>query len=482
MSVPMSSGDVMPTRKSASKNGKWTIKELQAIPKDWKGDSIADGDGLVGEVRVNSKSEVSVSFRYGFKLNGKKVWHYCGMFPDLDLSKIRDERNKARELVKKGVDPRQKKISDRILNAEAHQEINAREAKRLAERLTVKDMFEVWLADGVRRKENNKAIIQSFNKYIIPAIGSLEVRALDEKHLSNIYKSIVSNGKFATAFELSKDVKQMIAWCEKRKPWRSLMVEGNPADLVEIGKILPTGFTKVRKRVLSAEEIKRLSESFNDKTNIYTGALNKYEVERPLKKEVQHAMWLCLSTLCRIGELLMSKWEHIDFEEKTWFIPAANTKSVVKSQPSDHYVYLSDFALTQFTALKKLTGDSEWVFPARYNNGHVCVKSASKQIGDRQVMFKNRTKKNKCRVESNSLVVGDMEWTPHDLRTTGATMMQNLLGLENGLLLTELCLHHKVVTGSAKHYLFADYKNEMRAAWQKLGCKLEEVLNNSSVE
>lgn len=471
----------MATRKSASKNGKWTVKELEAIPSEWKGDSLSDGGGLVGEVRVNGNGEVKIQFRYGFKLHGKKVWHYCGMFPDAELTKIREERNGARESVKNGVDPRVKKVTDKILNAEVHAEITAREAKRKADALTVKDMFDAWILDGVKRKDGNKYIVQTFNKYIIPKIGAVEVRKLDDQHLSKIYKSIVASGKYSTAFELSKDVKQMMSWCEKRKPWRSLMVEGNPADLIDIGKMLPSDFTKVRKRVLSVDELKKLKLNLDVISNQYAQATAKYGTERPLKAEVQYAIWICLSTLCRIGELLMSEWQHIDFEKRTWFIPAANTKAIGKGKQTDHVVYLSDFSLAQFNALKKLTGDTEWVFPARYQEGHVCVKSASKQIGDRQVMFKKRTKKLKFRVENNSLVVGEAAWTLHDLRTTGATMMQNLLGLENGLLVTDLCLHHKVITGSAKHYLFADYEGPMRDAWQRLGNRLEAILNADNV-
>ena len=231
MGVPMKIGNEMVTRKSNAKNGKWTIKELEAIKPEWLGDTISDGEGLFGEVRVN-KNGVKVSFKYGFKWKGKKVWHYCGIFPDADLPRIREERNNARELIKQGIDPRAKKVTDRILNAEAQDEIQAREAKRKAENLSLLDMFNVWIENGVKRKDNNKSIIERFNNYIIPAIGSVEIRKLDEHHLSRIYKQIVADGKHTTAFELSKEVKQMLTWAEKRKPWRSLMNEGNPADLV----------------------------------------------------------------------------------------------------------------------------------------------------------------------------------------------------------------------------------------------------------
>ena len=131
--------------------------------------------------------------------------------------------------------------------------------------------------------------------------------------------------------------------------------------------------------------------------------------------------------------------------------------------------------------MHELTGDTQWVFPARYTDGHVCVKSASKQIGDRQVVFKSRNKKHQYRVENNSLVLGDREWTPHDLRRTGATMIQSLVGKQTGILLADLCLHHNVVTGSAKHYLFDDYADEMKEAWIKLGNRIEAILSADNV-
>ncbi len=465
---------------SKGKGSKWTVNELRSIGREWKGDILSDGDGLFGEVRVNPDGEVSISFRYCFKWLGKVSWFYCGLFPHSELSAIRANRDEARKLLKAGIDPRDKKRTDKIENREAQQAILERENKRLAEALTVKDMIDVWIADGVRRAENNKALKQSFNKHIIPNIGGLEVRKLTEHHLVKLYRSIVAAGKYTTAYELSKDVKQMFKWCEARQPWRKLMSDGNPAELVEIDKILPEDFTKIRDRILTEDEIKKLKVAFDSTAQKYAAADSKYGTERPLKKEVQIAMWLCLSTLCRIGELLMTEWKDVDFERRTWFIPAKNVKkSGKKKKATDHLVYLSDFALNQFRELHKLTGDTPWAFPARYKDGHVCVKSASKQIGDRQVKFKKRTGKLKYRVENDSLVLGEEEWTPHDLRTTGATMMQNLLGGPIGLLVSDLCLHHSVVTGSARHYLFGNHEKDVREGWRVLGERLENILSDT---
>ncbi|WP_152598739.1 hypothetical protein [Janthinobacterium sp. RA13] len=76
----------------------------------------------------------------------------------------------------------------------------------------------------------------------------------------------------------------------------------------------------------------------------------------------------------------------------------------------------------------------------------------------------------KNRRSDNTLVLAGGKhgtWTPHDLRRTGATMMQALgISLE----LIDRCQNH-VLPGSKvrRHYMLHDYSNEKRAAWAALG-------------
>jgi integrase len=208
----------------------------------------------------------------------------------------------------------------------------------------------------------------------------------------------------------------------------------------------------------------------------------KYSVDRPLKKETQLALWICLGTLCRIGELLMARWEDVNLEAGEWFVPAENTKTRVSWT-----VYLSPFALRQFKALQALTGDTAFCFPARAPKGeapamHVCVKSVSKQIGDRQTLFKKRAGPLKNRKHDNSLVLSEGragEWTPHDLRRTGATMMQQL-GVSLDLI--DRCQNHVMAGGRVRRaYLHHDYAAEKRDAWERLGERLDVLLCNANV-
>jgi len=74
------------------KGRKWTIKELAAIDATWRGDTISDGHGLSGEVRVASDGAITIRFKYAYKSEGKGSWHQCGTWPVRALEAIRAER------------------------------------------------------------------------------------------------------------------------------------------------------------------------------------------------------------------------------------------------------------------------------------------------------------------------------------------------------------------------------------------------------
>ena len=84
-------------------------------------------------------------------------------------------------------------------------------------------------------------------------------------------------------------------------------------------------------------------------------------------------------------------------------------------------------------------------------------------------MFKKRKPLSRRR-HDNTLVLANGingEWTPHDLRRTGATMMQ-ALGVSLDVI--DRCQNH-VMAGSRvrRHYLHHDYASEKAEAWGRLG-------------
>lgn len=156
-------------------------------------------------------------------------------------------------------------------------------------------------------------------------------------------------------------------------------------------------------------------------------------------------------------------------------LPVANVKGS-RGKKQDHHVFLSAFAIHYFSKLRLLTGNSQWCFPAKHHDGHVDLKVVSKQVGDRQSRFKNRKPLSRRRHDDTLVLAGGAngEWTPHDLRRTGATMMQ-ALGISLDVI--DRCQNH-VLAGSRvrRHYLHHDYAAEKKDAWNLLGEKLTDIM------
>ena len=294
----------------AGKGGEWKVKELQVIPADWKGDTISDGGGLSGEIRINADGSISIRFKYAFRWHGKVAWHQCGTFPSSGIASIRSERDWARQKVAEGINPTDEKKASRIKEQATNMAIIAEAERKATENLTVADLFDEWLMDGVARQDGNAELRRSFGKNVLPFIGKKALQDLTEKDLLAVLRALRARGLNRGVVILNSDMGQMLRWAEKRKPWRVLMIDGNPAELVEVEKLLDYAYQEQRDRVLSADEIRELRDIFESMERDYAvlPAGQKYSGVRPLERKAQLALWICLSTLCRIGELLKSEW------------------------------------------------------------------------------------------------------------------------------------------------------------------------------
>lgn len=434
---------------------------------------IADGGGLF--LRVLPTGFKSWLLVYSFV--GKRSKLALGSATDVSLAVARDTAAQERARIAAGADPRVALMEREAEQTAQREALIAAEILRKREAATLQDMFDAWITNGVQRADDNAELRRTFEKDILPKLGKQPVRGITDTELRDALRKVGRLRKRGrTAERMLIEVRQMYRWAIKRQPWKALLTDGNPAELVETKQVVPMGYEPViRERILQPAEIRELRNIFAAMQEQYDAADNRRSAERPLLHETQLALWLCLGTACRIGELLMARWEHVDLDAGTWFVPRENTKTRV-----DWQVYLSDFALRHFKALHVITGTgddkSEWCFPARHQKGHINVKTVSKQVGDRQMRFKNR-KPLKNRRNDDSLVLSNGEngeWTPHDLRRTAATMMQ-AMGVSLDVI--DRCQNH-VMPGSKvrRHYMHHDYADEKRDAWGKLGTRLDAIL------
>jgi integrase len=249
---------------------------------------------------------------------------------------------------------------------------------------------------------------------------------------------VVARGARVMANHLFANLRQFYNYAAVRE-W----VEVSP--LAGLSKDKIGGREQTRERHLSENEIKELKNAL-PKANF--------------QPTTEHAIWIMLATCCRVGELSQAQWRDIDFDLGTWFIPAGNSKNA-----RNHTKYLSDFSRKHFLELHNFSGSTEWCFPARGRNSHICLKSISKQIKDRtrDAPLANRTK------AAGSLVLSGGPWTPHDLRRTGATLMGEL-GVMGEVI--ERCLNHLEQNKLKRIYQRHEFKAEQREAWRLLGDRL----------
>jgi len=262
-----------------------------------------------------------------------------------------------KEQVKQGKDP----ISERKLETERNRQQQLEEQENLAKlnaRITVNDLFIRWTEIDLINRKDRQEIIRMFNKDVLPVLGDLFVEDVRKGHITQITDALLMRGENRMAKLLLGLMRQMFRFAVDRD-----IIEFDPTASIRKAKV--GGKDVERDRTLNQDEIKQLAHQLPS---------------AGLMQSTECAIWIALSTLCRIGELSKAKHSDIDIVAKTWKIPESNSK-----YGKAHIIYLSDFSLGQFNRLKSLSGSETWLFPNRDNSDHVCDKSITKQIDGRQV-------------------------------------------------------------------------------------------------
>jgi hypothetical protein len=118
--------------------------------------------------------------------------------------------------------------------------------------VTFQALCEAWLLDGVSRSDGNAELRRSFEKDLMPSLASLRARDVGDAELRNVLRRVGrERGSARTADRLLSDVNQMYRWSLRRPQWRAVLVQGNPAELVQLKEIAPYGYVPtIRQRTL----------------------------------------------------------------------------------------------------------------------------------------------------------------------------------------------------------------------------------------
>ena len=421
-------------------------------------------DRAIQKAKANEKSSVYMSDGHGLYIrvmkSGNKAWVYrmkdsggktrwidLGVYPDMSLSDARSEAAILNSKRRQGIDPVEEKKNEESLKI---QEQKLKEAK-----LTVIMLFDRWEKFELsRRKDNGAEARRSFEKDVFPTLGELLVENVTRSMIVMVLDKVVERGARIVARNLLGDIRQMFGFAILRD-----VVESDPTSRLRRDDF---GRKTERERVLTDTEVRILPDKL---------------IKARMAQSSIATIWIMLSTCCRIGEISQARWIDVDLDNGVWCIPAENAKNAKK-----HTIHLSQFAIEHFRKLKELKEVAiigEWVLPARWESkediGHVSPKSLAKQIGDRQ---RGNKEPMSCRSnQTDALIMPGGNWTPHDLRRTGATMM-GTLGVRPDVI--EKCLNHTPQNKLIRIYQRQELKSEQKDAWILLGDKLDELVNTNN--
>ena len=172
-----------------------------------------------------------------------------------------------------------------------------------------------------------------------------------------------------------------------------------------------------------------------------------------MRRQFKLALHIILLTLSRKSELLLARWEDVNFDTGEWLIPEENAKT---GKP--HIVYMSSQVAAMFRELKALAGDSELVMPGRGSLTRPFAKNALNKA-----------------LEGLTFDMDPL--TIHDLRRTGATLLTER-GFNRDVI--EKALSHEAV-GIRAVYIVAEFAEQRKKMLQWWGDYVDGIVSESKV-
>lgn len=281
------------------------------------------------------------------------------------LAEAREERAKARALVRQGINPAHQRRLDRI---EREREGTTTFEAVAAEWLALRD----WAGMTKARRQHMLA------RVVFPKIGALPVRRITPAHVLDVLDTAAKNNGPTVAAEAKRAMSGVF----------DLAISTLRADVdpvYPVRKALPAYKTQ-HKRPLSAEEVGAfLRDLAGYERNFQTVAAFRL-------------MWL---TLCRPSEAVGARWEEFDLEAAIWRIPPERMK-----KRKEHVVPLPPQAVDLLRTVQGFTGHRGHVFPNRDNRNKPMTDATLRQ--------------------ALAYLGWSGRYSPHATRTTGSTRLNEM--------------------------------------------------------
>ncbi|HAL6883286.1 MULTISPECIES: integrase domain-containing protein [Enterobacteriaceae] len=301
-----------------------TDTEIKAAKPREKDYSLYDGDGL--NILVKTTGKKIWQFRYSRPVNGLRAKLTFGTYPAISLKDAREQRDNARALIAKQVDPQD------------HQRDQLRQTQQ--ERAnTFQVIAKMWweVKKTSVTEDYAQDIWRSLEKDIFPIIGNVAISDIKTRTLVQAIEPVEARGALETVRRLCQRINEIMIYAQNTG-----LIDTVPS--INIGK----AFEKPQKKHMPSirpEQLPMLMQT-----------MRLANIELPTRCLF---MWQLL-TLTRPAEAAGTRWEEIDFAAKLWRIPASRMK-----MGREHIVPLTEQTLNILELMKPLSENKEYVFPSR---------------------------------------------------------------------------------------------------------------------
>ena len=377
---------------------------------------IADSEGLALEINPNG----SKLWRHRYRFNNKATMMSLGPYPLVTLLSARQARDKNKQLLFQGINPKQIK----------------EEAKaKASNKKTFEQMFLKWINKNKDQWSLGyvEDTIQRANNYLIPKLGNLPIDDIKSSEIRILLLKIQDTGKL----DMFKKVKGILNGVFKYSVGMDVLKVNPVRDLPsEIFKKKPE---KHYASITDPNEIPWLLDKLEEHKGGY---------------EVRAALVIAPHVFLRPSELTGMLWSEVDFDAK--LIRINKDRMKVKKT---HLVPLSIQVLKALKNLRNVNTDSDYVFPSPRNINKPITSSA-------------------LRLALRSVGVGKDKMTTHGFRSMASTRL-NELGYNADLI--EIQLSHSQANKVRAAYNHAEYLEERIAMMQEWSDYLDNLQNKEVV-
>lgn len=404
----------------------WTMNEVKGFkPKARQYEEFENtrqrGVGRLGVIIAPSGSK---TFIFRFFWHGSRETIQLGKFPEMSLTQARDLAGQYGAQLKQGVNPK--------LEAERHQaEVEAR-VQAEALKGSARQLFEGY-TDKMQEegKRTFKAVLFSLQKEAYPIIPpDMKAKDVTPDHIKRILSAMIIRGAVVQSNRTRAYLMAAFNYGLKHDNDPAHMDQGvlfgltaNPVAAVP----KQSHAEKPGENWLKLTELRHLLDTFGEAPRVgwLIGKL------------------LDLIVYCggqRPYELLASRWDAVDWVERTLLVTAEVSKN---KRP--HLIPLTDSALAILRELHLQTGEAAYIFPKRRKpDEHILSSSLSQAVGYYRKVYPDFP-----------------HYTPRDIRRTCKTLMGEA-GLAKEI--RDRIQNHALQDVSSKHYDRHDYLNEKRQA------------------